>query len=107
MYIGPERKRHYIYQFRKLDDVIVLSQHDAHLFHQYDQQFNPIVIYNPLTLKPGPPSKGNSKRFSSRWTFTPLHKGIDLLIEAFNIFAQRNQEWNLDIVGEGLEEDEY
>lgn len=107
MYIGKERKRHYIYQFRKLDDVIVLSQHDAHLFHQYDNKFNPIVIYNPLTLKPGPPSKGNSKRFLAIGRFTPLHKGIDLLIKAFNIFAKKNKEWNLEIVGEGSEEEEF
>jgi len=107
MYIGPERKRHYIYQFRKLDEVVVLCQNDANLFNQYDQQFKPIVIYNPLTLRPGLPSEGNSKRFLAVGRFTPLHKGIDLLIEAFNIFAQRNQEWNLDIVGEGLEEETY
>lgn len=107
MYIGPERKRHYIYQFRKLDEVVVLCQNDANLFNQYDQQFKPIVIYNPLTLKPGFPSEGNSKSFLAVGRFTPLHKGIDLLIEAFQIFAQTNQEWNLDIVGEGPEGETY
>lgn len=107
MYIGPERKRHYIYQFRKLDEVIVLCQNDANLFNHYDQQFKPIVIYNPLTLKPGLQSEGNSKRFLAVGRFTPLHKGIDLLIEAFNIFSQRNKEWNLDIVGEGPEGETY
>ena len=107
MYIGPERKRHYIYQFRKLDEVVVLCQNDANLFNQYDQQFKPIVIYNPLTLKPGLPSDGNSKSFLAVGRFTPLHKGIDLLIEAFQIFAQTNQEWNLDIVGEGPEGETY
>jgi glycosyltransferase involved in cell wall biosynthesis len=107
LYIGPERKRHYIYQFRKLDEVVVLCQNDANLFNQYDQQFKPIVIYNPLTLRPGLPSEGNSKIFLTVGRFTPLHKGIDLLIEAFNIFAQRNKEWNLDIVGEGPEEETY
>ena len=107
MYVGSERKRHYIYQFRKLDDVVVLCQNDANLFHQYDQHFNPIVIYNPLTLKPGPTSKGNSQCFLTVGRFTPLHKGIDILIEAFNIFAQKNQKWNLVIVGGGVEEDKY
>lgn len=106
-YIGAKRRRHYIYQFRELDDVVVLCQDDANRFHQYDHQFLPTVIYNPLTLKPGNPSQGNSKRFLTVGRFTPLHKGIDLLIEAFHLFAQRNHDWMLDIVGEGKEETKY
>lgn len=103
MYIGIERKRHYIYQFRTLDQVIVLCKNDAELFHQYDSQFTPIVIYNPLTLQPGNPSTGYSKHFLAVGRFTPLHKGIDLLISAFHLFTQKNTEWELDIVGEGPE----
>jgi glycosyltransferase involved in cell wall biosynthesis len=106
-YIGAKRRRHYIYQFRKLDDVVVLCQDDANRFHQYDHQFLPTVIYNPLTLKSGIPSQGNSKRFLTVGRFTPLHKGIDLLIEAFHLFAQKNHGWMLDIVGEGKEEPKY
>ena len=106
-YIGPKRRRHYIYQFRQLDKVVVLCQDDANRFHQYNKAFMPTVIYNPLTLKPGDPSTGNSKRFLTIGRFTPLHKGIDLLIEAFHLFSQKNSEWYLDIVGEGCEEDQY
>ena len=106
-YIGAKRRRHYVYQFRKLDDVVVLCQDDANHFHQYDHQFSPIVIYNPLTLKSGIPSQGNSKRFLTVGRFTPLHKGIDLLIEAFHLFAQKDHDWMLDIVGEGKEEPKY
>ena len=103
-YIGVKRLRHYVYQFRKLDDVVVLCQDDANRFNAYDKHFTPSVIYNPLTLKQGAPSTGTSKRFLTIGRFTPLHKGIDLLIEAFNLFAQNNKEWKLDIVGEGKEE---
>ena len=39
--------------------------------------------------------------------FSHLHKGFDLLIEAFHLFAQKDKEWLLDIVGEGVEEDMY
>ena len=106
-YIGAKRRRHYIYQFRKLDDVVVLCQDDANRFHQYDHHFLPTVIYNPLTLKSGIPSQGNSKRFLTVGRFTPLHKGIDLLIEAFHLFAQKDHDWMLDIVGEGKEEPKY
>lgn len=106
-YIGAKRRRHYVYQFRKLDDVVVLCQDDANRFHQYDKAFMPRVIYNPLTLKSGNPSQGNSKRFLTVGRFTPLHKGIDLLIEAFHLLAQKDHDWMLDIVGEGKEEPKY
>jgi glycosyltransferase involved in cell wall biosynthesis len=39
--------------------------------------------------------------------FSRQHKGFDLLIEAFRIFAKENAEWTLDIVGEGPEEEMY
>ena len=103
-YIGPKRRRHYIYQFRNLDDVVVLCQDDANRFNKCDKHFMPTVIYNPLTLKQEAPSTGTSKKFLTIGRFTPMHKGIDLLIEAFQLFAQKNNEWNLDIVGEGGEE---
>ena len=106
-YIGPERKRHYVYQFRKLDHTIVLCEHDAETYHQYDPAFKPTVIYNPLTLKPGTPSTGTTKTFLTVGRFSHLHKGIDLLIEAFHLFSQKDQDWKLNIVGEGIEEDLY
>ena len=107
LYIGSDRKRHYVYQFQKLDDVIVLCNHDAETYQKYDSHFLPSVIYNPLTLIPGKKSEGNSHRFLAVGRFSNQHKGFDLLIEAFNIFAQQNTDWKLDIVGEGVEEELY
>ena len=66
--------------------------------------FKPSAIYNPLTLKPGPRSDGQQKKFLAVGRFSPMHKGFDLLIQAFALFAQKNQDWQLDIVGDG---DEY
>ena len=106
-YIGASRKRHYVYQFRKLDHVVLLCQHDADSYFQYDKQFHPTVIYNPLTLQPGELSSGTSKRFLAVGRFSRQHKGFDLLIKAFNLFAQNNSEWCLDIVGEGTEGELY
>lgn len=106
-YIGPELLRHYVWQFRQLDATVVLCQHDADSYRHYDAQLQTTVIYNPLTLQPGAPSKGNSKRFLAVGRFSHQHKGFDLLIEAFHLFAQHNSEWTLDIVGEGPEESLY
>lgn len=106
-YIGAVRKRHYVYQFRKLDDVVLLCHHDAETYYDYDPAFKPTVIYNPLTLEPGEKAKGDSKRFLAVGRFARQHKGFDLLIEAFHLFAQKDSEWKLDIVGEGVEEKMY
>ncbi len=89
-YIGPERKRHYVYQFSKLDETVLLCQHDAE-----------------STLVPGCPSAGTSHRFLAVGRFSHRHKGFDLLIDAFRLFAQTHQDWSLDIVGEGPEEELY
>ena len=102
MYIGPELKKHYEYQLEQLDSTVVLCQFDAQQYH-----FPTKVIYNPLTLIPGDLSKGTSKKFLAVGRFSHLHKGFDLLIEAFRIFAKNNKEWALDIVGEGMEEPLY
>ncbi len=106
-YIGVNKQYHYIRQFKKLDEFIVLCHNDANLFTQYDKEFTPTVIYNPLTLIPGKPSTGTTKHFLAVGRFSFQHKGFDLLIKAFHIFCQKNHEWLLDIVGEGDMEFEY
>ncbi len=102
LYIGPELRKHYEWQLEKLDDTVVLCKDDAQKYH-----FPTKVIYNPLTLIPGEPSKGTSKKFLAIGRFSHQHKGFDLLIKAFHIFAVNNKEWSLDIVGEGPEESLY
>lgn len=106
-FIGEKRRRHYIYQFRKLEDVVLLCNHDAKSYHDYDPKFKPTVIYNPLTLVPTGASSGTSKRFLAVGRFSHKHKGFDILIKAFYIFAKKNKDWDLDIVGEGPEEELY
>ena len=102
LYIGPELRKHYEWQLGKLDTTVVLCQYDAQKYSIPTQ-----VIHNPLTLIPGPVSEGTSKKFLAVGRFSHLHKGFDLLIEAFHIFARQNKEWTLDIVGEGVEEPMY
>ena len=101
-YLGTELKYHYGRQLQKLDNVVVLYQQDAEMYQQAFG-FRPTSIYNPLTLKPGPRSDGQQKKFLAVGRFSPKHKGFDLLIKAFAIFAQQNVDWQLDIVGDGPE----
>lgn len=107
LYIGHNKQFHFIQQFKKLDKFIVLCQFDALQFKNYDKSFRPIVIYNPITLNPGQKSKGNTKRFLAVGRFSYLHKGFDILINAFHLFSLQNSDWILDIVGEGDLEEEY
>jgi len=106
-YIGPEKQYHFIRQFKKLDNLVVLCKNDAQKFTEYDQNLKPTVINNPLTLIPGRPSTGTSKRFLAVGRFSYQHKGFDLLIKAYQLFCKKNQDWTLDIVGEGDMEFEY
>lgn len=100
--IGPELTKYYEFQWAKLHHTVVLCQYDAQQYHIPTD-----VIYNPLTLEPGSVSSGTSKKFLAVGRFSRLHKGFDLLIQAFHLFAKKNQDWTLDIVGEGVEEEMY
>lgn len=101
-YIGPQLRKYYEYQLQQLDETVVLCHYDAQRY-----SFPTQVIYNPLTLTPGKPADGTTKRFLAVGRFSYRHKGFDLLIKAFHLFAQEDREWTLDIVGEGPEEPLY
>lgn len=113
LYIGPRLKHHYLCQFQKLDSTVVLSRFDARCYQaaighcSTDNGQWPTVIYNPLTLQPGAPSRGTSRQFLAVGRFSHRHKGFDLLIDAFRLFARQDKEWTLHIVGEGSEEPLY
>ncbi len=103
-YLGTELKYHYGRQLQKLDETVLLYLQDSEMYyHAYG--FSPFVIPNPLTIKPGAPASVKHRRFLAIGRLVPQHKGFDLLIKAFDKFAQHNQDWYLDIVGDGPEKD--
>ena len=106
LYAGSQLEQYFIYQFRRLTSTVVLCHCDVEPYWQ-KHHFRPTVIYNPLTLTPGKPSSGDTKRFLAVGRFSHQHKGFDLLIKAFAIFAKTHTAWTLDIVGEGPEESLY
>ena len=97
-------KEHFMYQMRKLDETVVLTHTDSELFEN-NQGLKTTVIYNPLTLVPGPRCDIYSKTFLAVGRMSPLHKGFDILIKAFALFAEQNKEWRLNIVGDGPEKE--
>ena len=103
-YLGTELKYHYGRQLQKLDETVLLYLQDSEMYyHAYG--FSPFVIPNPLTIKPGTPANAKNRRFLAIGRLMPQHKGFDLLIKAFDKFAQHNQDWYLDIVGDGPEKE--
>lgn len=102
LYIGPELLKFYIYLFGKLNEVIVLSQDDAKKYRER-YYLQTTVLYNPLTLSPGPKAQKGRRLFLAVGRLSYLHKGFDILIEAFHLFAKEDSDWSLCIVGEGPE----
>lgn len=102
----PGLDKHFGFQMQKMNQVFVLSQADKEMFGQ-KMDLSTTVMYNPLTVIPKGEGIPSHKRFISVGRFSKGHKGFDLLIEAFSVFAKRNKDWTLEIVGEGPEEALY
>lgn len=96
-------KDHFKHQMKKLNRVVVLTHTDAKLYKK-ELELEPTVIYNPLTINPIGRSRPEACKFLAIGRMSPRHKGFDILINGFAIFASKNKEWTLDIVGEGPEE---
>ena len=97
---------HFRFQMMRLDGWVVLCHGDAATYKSR-VGLTPTVIHNPLTLVPGTPSLHTSKTFLCIGRMTPLHKGFDILLQAFARFAPLHPEWNLLIVGEGPEKADH
>jgi len=99
-------RSHFMFQMRLLDRIVVLTEHDKELYSQ-KLHLSATRIYNPITLEPHGFALPGNKRFLAIGRFSHLHKGFDILIRGFHLFAEKNKDWTLDIVGEGPEESLY
>jgi len=102
-YVGKQ-KNQFKHLMPELDKIIVLSKYDQERFKK-ELNVQTEVIYNPLTIEPKGKGSPEYKKFLTIGRFSPLHKGFDILINAFALFAKQSQDWTLDIVGEGPEEE--
>lgn len=85
----------------KLDKYLVLNAYDKEMFKEHNN-IDCDVISNPRSFDSDVKSDVKSKMFFAAGRFE-YQKGFDLLIEAFKVFAEKDSEWNLTIVGEGKE----
>ena len=102
----PGLKSFFANEMRGLEGIVVLSKSDERLFRE-NLGLESVTIYNPLTLTPRGRASVEYKKFLAIGRFSPKHKGFDLLIKAFAKFSQTNNDWMLEIVGEGEEENMY
>lgn len=102
----PDLKSFFAHEMKRLNDIVVLSKSDTILFKEH-LGLECTTIYNPLTLEPRGRASFAHKKFLAVGRFAPKHKGFDLLIKAFARFAKNNDDWILEIVGEGEEESLY
>ena len=85
----------------KLDKHIVLTQYDKDKYEK-ELQIKSEVIYNQKSFICSKPTNFSNKTFISVGRLERA-KGFDLLIDAFYEFSQNNDEWILNIIGEGPE----
>lgn len=89
----------------KLDKYIVLTNYDK---EKVDKRFNinSIVINNPKSFESDIVSNLDNKRFVAMGRFVYV-KAFEDLIEAFNLFSKKNNDWTLYIYGDGPYKDKY
>ena len=83
----------------RLSEYVVLNEHDEEMYRK-KKKIRTTTIYNPRSFVSKEKSKLIQKRFIGVGGLRTA-KGFDLLIEAFEIFAQHNEDWVLDIYGDG------
>lgn len=91
------------FQARALDKIVVLTKDDQRLYRER-MALDTTVIYNPLTMETRGAGNPSYKKFLAVGRMSRLMKGFDILVEGFALFARGNDDWTLDIVGEGPEE---
>ncbi len=91
--------------FKNVDYYICQTEDDK---DKIIKKFNyeSIVINNPNTFSNCLKSKLDNYNFLALGRFTTV-KGFEKLIDAFSIFSQKNDKWNLYIVGDGPDREKY
>lgn len=103
----PGLKHFFAHEMKKLDCVVALSKIDVAKFKE-ELRLDCINIYNPLTLEPQGQATMDNKKFIGVGRFSHKHKGFDILLKAFAKYCEKHDdEWVLEIVGEGPEQQMY
>ena len=103
-----EQKYFYLYKNEKLfvdalkcvDNIVVLN--DDYKKKYYDRLgLESIVIFNPKSFTSEAVSESQNKTILACSRIDDMQKGIDLLLDSFEKFCNRNSDWRLLIAGDG------
>ena len=103
-----EQKYFYLYKNEKLfvdalkcvDNIVVLN--DDYKNKYFDRLgLDSIVIYNPKSFTSETVSESQNKTILACSRIDDMQKGIDLLLDSFEKFCNRNSDWRLLIAGDG------
>lgn len=89
---------------RYFDECIVLNEDYANKYKQY-LGINCKVIYNPRSFISETKASLLNKTIISCCVIDIEPKGLDLLLDSFELFSQKNSDWTLQIVGEGADKE--
>lgn len=96
--VGHYRTAQLVSQTKKLDLLVVLTKDDKKEWLNTND--NVVQIYNFSTLNPETISTLSNKRAIAVGRLD-AQKGFDMLIDAWKLVNEKNQEWKLDIFGKG------
>ena len=82
---------------KKLDKLVVLTEKDKEAWIELD---NVVTIPDPLSMSPSSISLLKEKRVIAVARYS-YEKGIDLLLKAWTLVDKENQDWRLDVYGDG------
>jgi glycosyltransferase involved in cell wall biosynthesis len=87
-----------IFFSKKYDSIIVISKSDEKKWKRFSSKV--IQIYNPITITGSRQSILNENKVISVGRLD-YQKGLDFLISAWSLVAEKHKDWQLDIYGEG------
>ena len=87
------------YHYKNFDAIVVLSDTDVIDCKRF-LNLNAIRIYNPNSFFPTKRTNLGNRKFLYLGSLSET-KGTDILINAFIEFAEKNEQWCLDLYGEG------
>ncbi len=82
---------------KRLDKLVVLTEKDRESWIELD---NVVTIPDPLSMSPNSISLLKEKRVIAVARYS-YEKGIDLLLKAWALVGKKDQDWRLDVFGDG------
>lgn len=89
--------------YKKADKVIVLTESNEKEYRKFSPE-NLMVIPNPIPFVSSKTSMLNAKRIIAVGRLSP-EKGFDRLIDISEIILKQRPDWNLDIIGDGVQKE--